>query len=251
MGQRAMCLFCLPIVACGFDVAPGREVVDASRGVPDAMPLFDGPGILDAGFDAVPPSPPCTVAEAGPQLALVQVGADGGNDPQAFSCPSDKLPIGLAVFLSDQNTDNGPRSAHGIQVSCADVMLTDAGPQVTNVEAIERKGAGTFNWGPSTLSTEARCQPGWLIAGASAYISNGNGIGSAYVISNVAITCAAIARDGSRTGATEQLPVIGSGNLTVNLDAEMCSEGVATSLATRTGAGIDAFQLSCHALTCD
>jgi hypothetical protein len=227
-----------PNVAATSD-ANGGSVIDASS--PDASP--------DAPADAPDPVTVCGVAAASTTgTDRGRVGADGGAVQRPpLACTAPQQIVGLALRMSDQDTDNGGRSAFALLIACAEVSVDSTGVGITgDITHRELTANGGFNWTPATLTPMTNCQPGWVVSGLSAHTGPNDNL-----FLDVEITCAKLGPTGAIT-MTETIPVQGSLTETQNPYAVECAgDEVLVRLPSRIGAGIDSVNLACSTTTCN
>ena len=249
------------------DVAPDRTIppdaaADAAPDVtlrPDAAPDARDAAVPDATArdaavpDATAPDATAPDGAAGcsggvalPEMAAPQVGASGGAPARDLACAAGEVIIGVAARMSDGDTANGSRSAVGLSIACASVTFGSGGPVVGSETPVEVMGSGAFGWTPATLSSYARCPPGWLVAGLRA--SRGP-TGDQFL--DLSVTCAELRPDGSLSGMTQMVYAEGSLRAGPTYDTSLCPTGqVVRRFATRVGAGFDATTSYCAAPSC-
>jgi hypothetical protein len=219
------------------DAADPPDAVDAAAAI-DGMVTT-----IDAAADA---APPCAIEVLLPETDEGQVGSNGGSVGPTLACGSGDEMIGVAVRISNGNTTNGGRSAHGFTIACAAVTITESGPVVGTETTFEVMGTGQFGWSPSTQTAITRCPAGWILSGIEA--SRGN---SDDLFLDVTITCSELGLSGATTGATQAIYVAGTLTNSNNHDAIACGASqVARRLGTRTGAGFDALRVLCATPAC-
>jgi hypothetical protein len=181
-----------------------------------------------------------------PETDEGQVGANGGSVGPTLACGAGDEIVGVAVRISDGDTANGGRSAHGFTIACAAVTITGGAPIIGPETPVEVMGNGNFGWSPSTQSAVTRCPAGWLLSGIEAARGATDDL-----FLDVTITCSEIGLDGATTGVTQAIYVAGSLTDANNHDPVACTSGrVARRLGTRTGAGFDALRVLCATPAC-
>ncbi|MEZ4403406.1 MAG: hypothetical protein R3B06_25500 [Kofleriaceae bacterium] len=221
----------------GGDVdAPSAPTIDAAV---DAPP--DGPP--DAAIDA---APPCRVERTGSGSSAGRVGGDGGGDRSPLDCGPTQLPVGVKIWLSDNATTNGGRSAYGIALVCRDLVTDGVTPSATMTTEQAFTGSGGFGWTPATLSPATTCPVGAVMVGLAAH----RGVSNSLFL-DVAIDCATVDGVGGVAAASTRLSVGGSGSSSANADQVVCPTGSALVTAgIRGGAGLDSVEPRCAALRC-
>lgn len=231
---------------CSFQ-PPENTPADASGGA-DATAA--DARVLDAAPDPDAPDPvtSCSISATSTTGAdRGRVGSNGGavqRDPLACAAPLQI--VGLAMRMSNQNTENGGRSAHALVIGCAAVTVDSNGVGTTGTITTQTLTAnGGFDWTPSTLTPMTSCQPGWVVSGLTAHTGPNNNL-----FLDVALTCAKLGPTGAIV-ATETVPVAGSLTEPAGTDTETCGANeVLVRIPNRIGAGIDSVNLSCSTLAC-
>jgi len=186
-----------------------------------------------------------TTTDAGVDRGRVG-GVGGGVNFPPIACDSGSLPIGVAMRMSDGQTANGYRSAHGIEIACAPVTIESNGDvSVGTTLTIGVQGTGLVGWTPSTLTPQTTCQPGWVLSGLVAHIGADGGR-----FADVSIRCSQISALAIEQ-AVESLFVTGSLTEPVGETTASCQANeVIVAFPNRTGAGLDALNLVCAPLRC-
>jgi hypothetical protein len=177
-----------------------------------------------------------------------RVGGDGGsaNFPPLVCATAGDQMVGVALRMSDQDTIFGQRSAQGIRIGCAAVVVPLSGAGTTGtVTTTELLGTGGSGWAPSTWTPMTQCKPGWIISGMSAHTTDDGNL-----FLDASITCSQIGPTGKPV-ATETIYVDGSLDENNGSDAVQCNEGeVVVRMPNRSGAGLDSVNLWCTTPTC-
>ncbi|MBA3395279.1 MAG: hypothetical protein H0T89_21705 [Deltaproteobacteria bacterium] len=176
------------------------------------------------------------------------VGGTGGGKGPPLACEdiSDERIVGVAVRMSNQTTLNGGRSAHGLEIACANVTIgADGTPVVGPIRMREVNGSGANSWSPSTSTAVTECKPGWVVSGVRAHTGTNQ---NRFI--DVSIVCSQLGSDGA-PGTSEVRRVVGSLIDPVNPKESRCAAGqVVAQLGTWIGSGLDAVDLYCAAPSC-
>jgi hypothetical protein len=178
-----------------------------------------------------------------------RVGGNGGAVQRPpLACDANLRPVGLAVRMSDQVTNNGGFSAHGLSLACAEVTVDSTGAAATgSVTMVDLVANGGFGWTPSTEHPPAMCRPGWIMSGLAAHTgSNGN------LFLDLAITCGRVGPVATEIVETETIAVPGSLAEPQGPGEVHCGDHeVVVRIPNRVGAGIDSVELACSPIRCE
>lgn len=234
------------------DAAEGSDAVGADAAEVDAA-MIDAIAIdaVDAiAIDAIAIDAPidapgeCVVTASGAPIQAARCGGIGGSTDTTLACGAGRVAVGLRVAFSDQATANGGRSAHGVTLLCGRV---DAGGSGMPTDLVEHTiaGTGVSDWTPSTPSTLATCQQGWVMIGVAAYTG-----GAGLLLANLSIECGKLDAIGALTGQQTSFNVAGTGSLSTGASTSLCPSGAIVGLIARTGSGLDSITPLCAPLVC-
>jgi hypothetical protein len=209
---------------------------------------------LDAGrLDAVADAPPdaaavtCTLRAKPSTLQLRGlVGGGGGGGPSNLLCPANEFPIGYGFDISDDNTENGGRSAHKVTQQCAPLSLRNSTLTIGVLSTpVVKAGGGGSSWTPATATAIITCPANTIMVGLKAFTGSSNAL-----FANISIKCREI-MDVDLFGTEQFVAIPGTSNSSQNPDEATCnSHEVLSFVRTVTGAGIDSLQLQCVQLEC-
>ena len=96
------------------------------------------------------------------------VGGNGGGKGPALACDDTfgERIVGVALYVSNQNTSFGARSADGIRIACATVTIDPTGnATVGAITTHDVIGNGMGGWTPATWTAMQQCPPGAVVVG--------------------------------------------------------------------------------------
>ena len=246
--MRRAVLACL--AACSFSPPTGGAAGDDSGGAPDddggAIPSDGGNESDDSGNTG----PSCAVSVASTTgMNRGNVGGAGGGDYTMLACdsPAERI-VGVTLRMSNNNTSNGGRSAHGISIACATTAVDANGATVGAIAPHEVSGTGGTQgtWLPSTWTELAQCPAGALVSGLRVHQGPNSNL-----FTNASITCSAIAVTGM-TGAVTEHAIPDASTEAAGEDQGACDPGeVLVRVGARHGAGIDSLDLYCSPSRCE
>lgn len=238
-------LLLLTLAGCSFEArggadAPAATAIDAPR--LDAV-------TLDAGADA-PPDAAAVACKLRAKTNTLQlrglVGGGGGGGPTNLMCPANEFPIGYGFDISNNNTENGGRSAYKVTQQCAPLSLRNSTLMVGTLSApVSKAGAGGSDWTPATATAVVACPANTIMVGLKAFTGSSN-----VLFANISIKCREI-MDVNVFGNEQLVAIPGTSNSNQGADEATCnSNEVLSFVRTMSGAGIDSLQLQCVQLEC-
>jgi hypothetical protein len=203
-------------------------------------------------IDAASPShAACAVTATGGVGSAGVVGGTGGSpDPgMTIACTNaTDVIVGVAVYMSDQNTVYGAPSADGFAIVCASLTIAaDGSTALGSSYSVSAMGQGTDNWTPATWTAPTMCGSGAVVTGLDVHTGPNNNI-----FDNVALRCTDIGSGGDATGSSGQIYVAGTNTDDQNNTSAECGSGRALrEVLPHDGAGLDAVELHCGATACN
>jgi hypothetical protein len=239
-------LWLVVLAGCSFEASPGAV---------DATATVDGRAVDAQQQDAA------TIDAAVPDAAAVtcklrakpntlqlrsRVGGGGGGGPTNLVCPANEFPIGYGFDISNNNTENGGRSAYKVTQQCAPLGLRDSTLIVGTLSTpVVKAGGGGAMWTPATATAIITCPANSIMVGLKAFTGPDN-----VLFANISIKCREI-MDVDLFGTEQLVAIPGTSNSNQGADEATCnSDEVLSFVETRSGAGIDSLQLQCVQLEC-